>query len=59
MLKLKNIIKFSIVLISFCLISSVETLANVSTPGYYINTYNAGIITFKQLQAGCLSISLK
>ena len=42
MLKLKNIIKFSIVLISFCLISSVETLANVSTPGYYINTYNSG-----------------
>ena len=42
MLKLKNIIKFSIVLISFCLISSVEALANVSTPGYYINTYNSG-----------------
>ena len=42
MLKLKNIIKFSIILISLGLISSVETLANVSTPGYYINTYNAG-----------------
>ena len=42
MLKLKNIIKFSIILISLGLISSVEALANVSTPGYYINTYNAG-----------------
>ncbi len=42
MLKLRKIIRFSIILISFCLISSVGALANVSTPGYYINTYNAG-----------------
>ena len=42
MLKLRRIIEFSIILISLCLISSVEALANVSTPGYYINTYNSG-----------------
>ncbi len=42
MQKLKKIIKFLIILISFCLICSAETHANISTPGYYINTYNAG-----------------